>query len=67
MSRARDELYAQRRKEKGIVTAMEQATINSRRYRWLRKNPAWETEQFLSGLTPEQFDAEVDKAIANER
>jgi len=33
------------------------------RYAWLRENPAWETEVFLSGLTPEQFDVAVDKAI----
>jgi hypothetical protein len=32
------------------------------RYRWLRENPAFETEAFLSGLTPEEYDAAVDKA-----
>ena len=30
------------------------------RYRWLRERPAWETEAFLGGLGPKQFDAAVD-------
>jgi hypothetical protein len=34
-----------------------------RRYRWLRENPAFETEAFLGGLTPEEFDQAVDGAM----
>jgi hypothetical protein len=37
---------------------------DAKRYQWLRQNPAWETEAFLGELTPEQFDVEVDKAMA---
>jgi hypothetical protein len=42
-----------------------EATLkDARRYQWLREHPAWETEAFLGGLSPEQFDAAVDKAMA---
>jgi hypothetical protein len=37
---------------------------DAKRYQWLRQNPAWETEAVLGELTPEQFDVEVDKAMA---
>ena len=33
------------------------------RYRWERENPAWETEAYLGGMTPEQYDAAIDHAI----
>ena len=32
------------------------------RYRWERQNPAWETEAYLGGMTPEQYDAALDAA-----
>ena len=35
--------------------------LYTKRYAWLRENPSWETEAFLSSLSPEEFDAEVDK------
>lgn len=35
---------------------------DAERYRWEREHPAWETEMFLSDLTPKQYDAEIDKA-----
>ena len=34
--------------------------LDANRYRWLREHPAFETESFLSGLTPEQYDLVVD-------
>ena len=34
------------------------------RYKWIRENPAWETEAFLSGLTPKEYDSEIDKRIS---
>jgi hypothetical protein len=40
--------------------ALEQDAV---RYRWLRNNPDWETEMFLSGLTPVEFDAAIDAAM----
>jgi hypothetical protein len=36
---------------------------DAERYRWLRQNPAWETEAFLMGLSPELFDQFVDQAM----
>ena len=41
-------------------TALEQ---DAARYRYLRNNPDWETEMFLSGLTPVEFDAAIDAAM----
>ena len=38
----------------------------ARRYEWIRKNPAFETEAFLSGLTPEEYDALVDSMMGLE-
>lgn len=46
-----------------LKTLMSPTKIDAMRYQWLREHPAWETEAFLSGLTPEEFDAAVDKAI----
>lgn len=34
---------------------------DANRYRWLREHPAFETEAFLGGLTPEEFDKVVDE------
>lgn len=36
---------------------------DSIRYRWLRMHPAFDTELFLGGLTPEEFDAVVDERM----
>lgn len=36
---------------------------DAKRYRWIRERGAWETEAFLNGLTPEEYDAAVDAAI----
>ena len=50
----------------GLLEAAEAVardSIDSERYRWLRENPAFETEAFLSGLTPTEFDAVVDARI----
>lgn len=40
--------------------AFEQMAKDAARYRFLRECPAFETEAFLTGLTPEQFDLVVD-------
>ncbi len=37
---------------------------DAKRYQWLREHPAWETEAFLMGLTPELFDKFVDQAMS---
>lgn len=37
------------------------AKRDAARYRWLRKNPAFETEALLGGLSPEEFDKLVDE------
>lgn len=37
---------------------------DAKRYRWIRQRGAWETESFLNGLTPEEYDAALDKAMA---
>jgi hypothetical protein len=41
----------------------EEVARDADRYRWLRQNPAFETEAFLGGLTPEQFDTVVDRGM----
>lgn len=34
------------------------------RYRWIRaQGGSWESEAFLSGLTPEEYDRELDRAV----
>lgn len=45
---------------RGVDLAAAERARWSKRYSWLRENPAFETEAFLSGLTPEEFDAVVD-------
>ena len=45
--------------ERGI-----QMLLEAMRYRWLRLHPAFETESTLGGLTPEQYDALVDKCMS---
>lgn len=37
---------------------------DSARYRWERENPAWETEAFLMNMSPEEYDAAIDRARA---
>lgn len=37
---------------------------DAKRYRWIREHGAWETEAFMMGLTPEQYDEALDKAMA---
>jgi len=34
------------------------------RYRWIRRHGAWETEAFLNGLSPEEYDVALDKCMA---
>lgn len=43
---------------------VDKAYQDADRYRWLRENPAFETEAVLGGLTPEQFDEVVDRMRA---
>jgi hypothetical protein len=38
----------------------DQQAKDAERYRWLREHPAFETEAFLSGLAPSQYDLMVD-------
>lgn len=38
---------------------------DAERYRWIRQRGAWETEAFLNGLSPEQYDAAIDAAMAD--
>ena len=33
------------------------------RYRWIRERGAWETEAFLAGISPEEYDAAIDAAM----
>ncbi len=44
-----------------------QLRADAERYRWLRKHPAWETEAFLSGITPTEYDAAIDDRMDEER
>ena len=37
--------------------------VDADRYRWLRKAGAWESERAISDMTPQEFDAAVDKAM----
>lgn len=41
--------------------------VDAKRYRWIREHGAWETEAFLNGLTPAEYDAAVDKAMRDEQ
>lgn len=45
-----------------LEEATERCSLAIARYMWLRQNPAWETEAYLAGLSPEEFDAAVDAA-----
>lgn len=45
-----------------VIIEVKDAHVLMDRYAWLREHPAWESEAFLAGLTPEEFDAAVDKA-----
>jgi hypothetical protein len=37
--------------------------LDAERYQWIRsRGGSWETEMFLSGLSPLEYDREVDKA-----
>lgn len=45
-----------------ILKDLDSLKANSERYRWEREHPAWETEAFLADLSPEQYDAAIDKA-----
>jgi hypothetical protein len=39
------------------------ARADAERYRWIRSQGcSWETEAFISGLSPEQYDAAIDAA-----
>jgi hypothetical protein len=48
--------------------AREFAAVNrdAERYRWLREHGAWESEAFLNGTSPAEFDAALDARIAND-
>lgn len=43
-----------------IVSFMQ---VDAERYRWEREHPAWETEAFLSNLSPIEYDAAVDRKM----
>lgn len=45
-----------------IGAAKEKLVLNAERYAWEREHPAWESEAYLSGVTPEEYDAAIDKA-----
>jgi hypothetical protein len=42
-----------------LAQQVEDLQADAKRYRWLRLNPAWESEAFLSALSPEGFDLAV--------
>jgi hypothetical protein len=46
-----------------LAQQVEDLQADARRYQWLRLHPAWETEAFLGGLSPEEFDAAVGDQI----
>lgn len=48
----------------GLTQFYAGAAIDARRYRWIRAlGGSWETEAFLSGLSPEGYDAAIDLAL----
>lgn len=47
----------------GFNSQAREIAIYAERYAWLRQHPAFETEALLAGLSPEEFDALVDKAM----
>ena len=49
-----------------IRESLEADKRDAARYRWIRERGAWETEEYLNGLTPEQYDAAVDAAMSAE-
>ena len=49
-----------------VRAAIESLAADAARYRWLREHPAWETEAFLSWLTPQEFDTAVDAAMGGQ-
>ena len=61
-------IYQARRMERAKaerVRADAEMRRNARRYEKIRLNPAWETEAFLDGLSPEEFDEAVDKRFSD--
>lgn len=50
-----------------LASQVEALQADAARYRWERQNPAWETESFLGGLSPKEYDAAIDEAMKNDK
>ena len=48
-----------------IARALLAAEADARRYRWNRGHPDWADENFLGSLSPEEYDAAIDREMAN--
>jgi hypothetical protein len=47
-----------------LAEKVAEARKDAERYRWVRSHPTWESESYLSTVTPAQFDADVDAMMA---
>lgn len=60
------------RNKPGYVVVLHESQVSAMaiaadRYNWIRsQGGSWETEASLSGLTPEEYDREVDKRMKEE-
>ena len=53
-------------RERLYLLLSDRARRDAERYRWIRLRGAWDTEAFLNGLSPEQYDDALDAAMAAE-
>ena len=57
------DIFAATYKPADAPSPSEAVERDAARYRWIRERGAWETEAFLNGLSPIDYDCAVDKAM----